>query len=142
MVDTTSVPATDNISNEENCSDYVYVSRSIIHKRKLTLEFASKSISIDEDVTPEQKLIELQELKVCCRDTFRTQVEAVMVDEIQNQKIQYTEFFRNHERKCFARTIQHFKTAIKQNHSLIFMGMPTKIICTSRSHKSIGLLPL
>ena len=121
MVNTISFLTPENISNEVNHNNYIYVARNIIHKGKLTLEFASKSIGTDENITPSQKLDQLQELKECCRDSFKTQIEALMSDEIQNQRIQYNEVIGKCKRKCFARTIQHFKTASKQNHSLAFM---------------------
>ena len=121
MDSTISISTTEKTSNENATNNFIYVPRNIIHKRKLTLNFAIKSISTDENVTPDQKLIQLQELKECCRDSFKTQIEALMINEVQNQRIQYTEVIGNKERKCFARTIQQLKTAIKQNHSLAFM---------------------
>ena len=105
MVNTTLFLTLENILNEVNHNNYIYVARNIIHKGTLTLEFASKSIGTDENITPSQKLEQLQELKECCRDSFKTQVEALISDEIQNQGIQHNEVIgkckRNVSRELF-----------------------------------------
>ena len=50
--------------------EYTYISRNIINKKQLNLEFAMHSLGTDDRIEPEQKLQELQDLKQCCRDTF------------------------------------------------------------------------
>ena len=54
------------MDNKDNRHKYVYVTRNIIDKRKLTLEYAAKRTGTDENLTPEQKLTQLEELKECC----------------------------------------------------------------------------
>ena len=51
-------------------TEYIYISRNIINKKRLNLEFAIHSLGTDDRIEPEQKLQELQDLKQCCRDTF------------------------------------------------------------------------
>ena len=110
-----------NIENN-NHHNYAYVPRNIIHKRKLNIDHAKRSIPSDESITPEQKLKELQELKECCRDAFKCQVEAVMLDEIQNQGLKFHETYANG--KCIknqdVRTISQFKITLRQNYSILF----------------------
>ena len=112
---------TNNNLNKDNYHKYIYVARNIIHKRKITLEYAAKRIGTDENVTPDEKLLQLTELKECCRDSFTSQLEMFMSDEIQNQRIEYDEIIGSSSKKCLARTIRKFKTAIKQNYSLSFL---------------------
>ena len=65
-------------------TEYTYVSRNNINKSQLNLEFVIHSLGTDDRIIPEQKLQELQDLKQCCRDTFCHEIEATMLDEIQN----------------------------------------------------------
>ena len=73
-----------NIDPEQN-QNFTYVTRNIISKRKITLEFAANSIASEENVDAQEKLQQLKLLKECCRNTFKNEVEAYMLDEIQNQ---------------------------------------------------------
>ena len=107
--------------SHQNHHNYIYVARNIIHKRKLNLEYATKSIGTDDNITSCEKLKQLQELKECCRDTFKTQIDAFMVDEIQNQHIKFEEEVGKSGNECDVRTIQQFKTAIKQDNSIAFL---------------------
>ena len=83
--DSTSVTST----LSHNINNYTYISRNAIHKRKLTLEFAARSLTTDDHVTPEEKLDELNLMKENCRDMMKSEIEAYMLDEIQAQGLTY-----------------------------------------------------
>ena len=67
---------------------YKYISRKLIPKGKLTLDYAVKCLTVDETgKTPKQKLEELMVLKRCARDYFKNEIEAMIIDESQIQEI-------------------------------------------------------
>ena len=101
-------------------TEYTYVSRNIINKRRLNLEFAIHSLGTDDRIIPEQKLQELQDLKQCCRDTFRHEIEATMLDEFQNQRLSYFEICEGSRKKKLVKTMSQLRKSIKQHHSVKF----------------------
>ena len=63
----------------QNIIPYKSVSRKVIPKEKLTLDFASRSLTLEETrITVAQKIQELKDLKQCSRDYFRKEIEALM----------------------------------------------------------------
>ena len=63
----------------QNIIPYKSVSRKVIPKEKLMLDFASRSLTLEETrITVAQKIQELKDLKQCSRDYFRKEIEALM----------------------------------------------------------------
>lgn len=110
-------------------TEYTYVSRNIINKKRLNLEFAIHSLGTDDRIEPEQKLQELQDLKQCCRDTFRHEIEAMMLDEIQNQRLSYFEVSKEASRKKKpVKTMSQLRKSIKQHHSVKYFERLFKVL--------------
>ena len=109
-------------------TEYTYVSRNIINKKRLNLEFATHSLGTDDRIEPEQKLQELQDLKVCCRDTFRHEIGATMLDEIQNQCLSYFEMYEGSKKKKPVKTMSQLRKSIKQHHSLKYFEKLFKVL--------------
>ena len=99
-------------------TEYTYVSRNIINKKQLNLEFAIYSLGTNDRIEPEQKLQELQDLKQCCRDIFYHEIEATMLDEIQNQRLSYFEIYKGSRKKKLVQTMSQLRKSIKQHHSV------------------------
>ena len=100
---------------------YKYVSRKLIHKAKLTLDFASKCLTLDETgITAIKKLNELSNLKQCCRDYFRKEIEALMLNESQSQGIYCHDKSYKVNGKRLVKTMSGLRGAIKQNYSNAF----------------------
>ena len=108
--------------------EYTYVSRNIINKKRLNLEFAIHSLGTDDRIEPEQKLQELQDLKQCCRDTFRHEIEATMLDEIQNQRLHYYETFEGSTKKKPVKTMSQLRKSITQHHSVKYFEKLFKVL--------------
>jgi len=109
-------------------TEYTYVSRNIINKKRLNLEFAIHSLGTDDRIEPEQKLQELQDLKQCCRDTFRHEIEATMLDEIQNQRLSYFEKYEGSRKKKPVKTMSQLRKSIKQHHSVKYFEKMFKVL--------------
>ena len=109
-------------------TEYIYISRNIINKKRLNLEFAIHSLGTDDRIEPEQKLQELQDLKQCCRDTFRHEIEATMLDEIQNQRLFYFETFEGSTKKKPVKTMSQLRKSITQNHSVKYFEKLFKVL--------------
>ena len=108
-------------------TEYIYISRNIINKKRLNLEFTIHSLGTDDRIEPEQKLQELQDLKQCCRDTFRHEIEATMLDEIQNQRLSYFETFEGSTKKKPVKTMSQLRKSITQHHSVKYFEKLFKV---------------
>ena len=97
---------------------YKYVSRKLIPKGKITLEYAKRCLTLDESgKLPTQKLEELKLLKRCSRDYFRNEVEAMMIDECQTQGINCSENQNIEESKRLVTNMTALRLTIKHNYS-------------------------
>ena len=113
----------DTTPGEVSDISFTYVPRDYITKKKLTLQIAAQHLTRDdEDKTPVQKLIEMQDLKRNCRDMAKYAIENMMIEEACRQEITFVTCTSKGEKQNPVKTVQHLKKAITQNKSLKFFN--------------------
>ena len=101
---------------------YKYISRKLIPKGKLTLDYAVKCLTVDETgKTPKQKLEELMVLKRCARDYFKNEIEAMIIDESQIQEIFCYEEEKKEGHKRLVTNMSSLRATIKHRYSKSFL---------------------
>ena len=105
----------------ENIIPYKLVSRKVIPKEKLTLDFASRSLTVEETrITVAQKNQELKDLKQCSRDYFRKEIEALMLNESQSLGLYCYDVKYKQLGKRLVKTMSGLRVATQQNYSNAF----------------------
>ena len=105
-------PAADDI-----LSSVKFIPRLYLPKNKITVEHAKQCIFPGENITPEEKLAELRNLKNDAKEWFRNEISKIMVTEIQSKNLKWKIIRNNTTREISVRNIDDFIEKVEQDSS-------------------------
>ena len=94
-----------------------FIPRKYIPKGKITLEHARRCIGVDENVTAEERLVELNRVKDQAKQWFRHETKKLMTEQIQLKNLFYKKVIGQEICKFPVRNIPEFEFLIEQDSS-------------------------
>ena len=98
-------------------SSIKFIPRLYIPKGKITVQHAKQCIFPGEKITPEEKLLELTNLKNEAKEWFRNELSKVMVAEIQAKKLKLKIIQNDTTREISVRNFDDFIEKVEQDSS-------------------------
>ena len=74
-----------------------FIPRQYVTKQKITLQHASDCIFPGEDVTPNEKLNALNDLKTKAKQWSRNEISKIVTNELQNHDLHFKKVIQNKE---------------------------------------------
>ena len=107
--------------NDSATATVQFIPRQYVQKHKITLQHATDCIFPGEDISPEEKLICLNKLKLKAKQWFRNEIGKIFTNEIQNANLYFKKVIQNEVCNFKVRNIDEFLLKVEQDSTDDFM---------------------
>ena len=94
-----------------------FIPRKYIPKGKITLEHARRCIGVGENLKPEEKLVQLNQIKDQAKQWFQHETKKLVTEQIQLKNLFYKKVIGQEIRKFPVRNLTEFEFLIEQDSS-------------------------
>ena len=110
-----------NVNDSATVTTVQFIPRKYVPKHKITVQHATDCIFPGENVSPEEKLTSLNELKLKAKHWFRNEIGKIFTNEIQNANLYFKKVIQNEVCNFKVRNIDEFLLKVEQDGTDDFM---------------------